>query len=91
MVSIEHCSEFDEILKQTNLDEFELVHSPEHHDMSEVLLDIVSAPAIDVNNVSRMACHEGIRSSGILRLGEDSCQGSYPSILNINFVHEFCM
>ena len=37
MVIIDDCSELDEILKQTNLDEFELVDLPEQHDASEVL------------------------------------------------------
>ena len=51
MVTVEGCSKFDEILKETNLNEFGLVDYPEERDMSEVLLGIISAHTVDTKYV----------------------------------------
>ena len=45
-IFVQDCSEFDEILKQTNLREFKLVHLLEQHDTLEVLLGVISAPVM---------------------------------------------
>ena len=50
MATIKHCSELDVILEQTNLNKFKLADSLEQHNVSEMLLLVVSAPIMDMNS-----------------------------------------
>ena len=66
--------------QQTDLDEFVLANSPEQHDILQVLLGVVSAPAIGKKSACMLGMSPYEGSNGELHLGVDLYQGLVLSI-----------